>query len=120
MSVQFLRRMILRIASQGLILGSLLFTIFTNDLFFVIILSEVCNFAGHNTLYRSHKEIEIVFGNLQTVLAWFHINSLKANPGKFQFIVLGTHEEDFFVLNISKIRIESSTEVTLLGVKIDK
>ena len=35
-------------------------------------------------------------------------------------MVLRTKEADYFVLNIGKNKIESSTEVTLLGVKIDK
>ena len=86
--------------------------------------SLVCNFADDNTLHRCNKESEIVFINLETDLnnafAWFNINSLKANPGKFQFMVLGTKEDDSFVINITKNKIKSSTEVTLLVVKIDK
>ena len=113
---------IIRGVPQGSILGPLLFNIFINDLFFVITLSEVCNFADDNTLYSSNKEL--VFRNLESdlnnVLAWFNINSLKANPGKFQFMVLGTKKDDSFVLNIDKNKIESSTEFTLLGIKIDK
>ena len=35
-------------------------------------------------------------------------------------MVLGTKEDDLFVLNISKNKVQSSTEVTLLGVKLDK
>ena len=35
-------------------------------------------------------------------------------------MVLGAKEADSFVLNIDKNKIESSTKVTLLGVKIDK
>ena len=58
--------------------------------------------------------------NLNNVLAWLNINSLKANPGKFQFMVLGTKKPDSFVLNADKNKIESSTEVTLLGVKIEE
>ena len=114
----------IRDVPQGSILGPMLFNIFINDLFFVITMSEVFSFADDSTLYSSNKELEIVFRNLEAdlnnVLAWFNINSLKANPGKFQFMVLGTKEDGSFILNISKNKIESSTEVTLLGVKIDK
>ena len=78
---------IIRGVPQGSILGPLLFNIYINDLFFVIKLSEVCNFADDNTLYSSNKELELVFRNLESdlnnVLAWFNISSLKANPGKF-------------------------------------
>ena len=35
-------------------------------------------------------------------------------------MVLGTKENDSFVLNAGKIEFENSTEVTLLGAKIDK
>ena len=87
-------------------------------------MSEVCNFADDNTLYSSNNELEIVIRNLETdlnnVLDWFNINSLKTNPSNFQFMVLETKEKDSFVLNIGKNKIESSTEVTILGVKIDK
>ena len=54
--------------------------------------SDVCNFAGENTLYSCDKKLENVFVNLKIdliiVLYWFQVNSLKANPGKFQFIKL--------------------------------
>ena len=87
-------------------------------------MSEVCNFVNDNTSCNSNKELEIVFRNLESdlsnVLACFNINSLKANPGKFHLMVLGTKEDESFVLNIGKNKIESSTEVTLLGDKIDK
>ena len=43
------------------------------------------------------------------VLAWFNIKPLKANPGKFQFTVLRTKEDDSFALNIGKNKIESPT-----------
>ena len=35
-------------------------------------------------------------------------------------MVLGTKEDDSFVINMGKKKIDSSTEVTLLGVKIEK
>ena len=48
-----------------------------------------------------------MFKNLQidlNVLSWFKINSLKANPGKFQFMALRTNENDSFFLNIGKTK----------------
>ena len=93
-------------------------------IFFVITMPEVSNFADDNTLYSSNKELGIVFRNLETdlnnVLAWLDISSLKANPGKFQLMVLETKENDSCILNIGKNKMENSIEVTLLGVKIDK
>ena len=81
---------------QGSILGPLLFSIFINDLFFFITKSEVCNFADDKTLYSSNKDLDHVFNNLYydlyNVLDWFKFISLKANPDKFQFMVLGETE----------------------------
>ena len=50
---------------------------------------------------------------------WFKINSLKANPGKFQFMVLGANKNDCFNLNVAGKVIPSSSEVKLLGITID-
>ena len=108
---------------QGSILGPLLFNIFINDLFFSITKSEVCNFADDNTLYSCNKNLEHVFSNLKydlrNVLDWFKINPMKANPGKFQFMVLGVKNIAPFNLNVNGKIIPSSNEVKLLGITID-
>ena len=72
--------------------GPLLFNIFVNDLFLFIREYGVCNFADDNTLYGVGQNIDNVISDLKTdlvgVIEWFRINSLKANSGKFQFMIL--------------------------------
>ena len=53
-------------------------------------------------------------------MEWFKINSLKANSGKFQFMVLGNKGERSFNIHINNVKIKNSNEVTLLGIKTDK
>ena len=64
---------------QGLILGLHLFNIFINDLIFIIIKSNVFNFADDNTLYSCDRKLENIFVNLKidlkNVLYWFQVNS---------------------------------------------
>ena len=76
---------------QGSILGSLLFNVFINYLFMFIENCEICNFADDNTLYSGGMELSSILENLKQstkILRWFRINSLKANPGEFQFMIL--------------------------------
>ena len=54
------------------------------------------------------------------MMEWFKINSLKANSGRFQFLVLENKDERSFDIHINKVKILNSNEVTLLGTKIDK
>ena len=54
---------------------------------------EICYLADGNTRYSSGIELSSILENLKhdtkTTLKWFRINSLKANPEKFQFMILG-------------------------------
>ena len=53
------------------------------------------------------------------MLDFFKINSMKSNPGIFQFIVLGVKNIVPFRLNVNGKIIPCSNEVKLLGVTID-
>ena len=109
---------------QGSILGPLHFNIFINDIFLVVEKSDICNFADDYTLYPHGSNLPLILNNLEhdmrNLLYWFKINSLKANPGKFQFMILGKKKRLKYSLKIRSITIKESDEVELLGITIDK
>ena len=116
---------IMRGVPQGSILGPLLFNVFINDVFMFIENCEICNFADDNTLYSCGGDLTAILENLKhdmkIILRWFKVNSLKANPGKFQFMILGKKKSDYNLvkLKINSIEILETNHVTLLGIRID-
>ena len=44
---------------------------------------------------------------------------MKANPDKFQFMILGPSDDKFLILKINAIEIRNTSEVELLGLTID-
>ena len=106
---------------QGSILGQLLSNIFLNDLLLKNLTSEVCNFADDNTLYKCGQYAEDVIAALQLdlkiVLNWFEANQMMANPGKFQFMLLGNKLS--MNLEISEVKLKPAKSAKLLGLDID-
>ena len=87
------------VVSQGSNLGLLLFNVFINDIFMFIEKIEICNFVDDNTLYDCGKDLSNILENLKhdmkILLKSFRINSFQANPGKFQFMILGEKKSKF-------------------------
>ena len=54
---------------------------------------QTCNFADDDTICRCDSVLEVILEDLQhdmkILLNWFKINSMKPNPKKFQFMILG-------------------------------
>ena len=115
---------VIRGIPQGSILGPLLFNILINEIFLVVEKSGTCNSADDNTLYSHGSNLPLILNNLEhdmkNLLYWFKINSLKANPGKFQFMILGKKKHLKYSLKIGSITIKESDEVELLGITVDK
>ena len=67
-------------------------------------------------------ELSSILENLKRdtkILKWFRINSLKANPGEFQFMILGKKQCNKVKLKINSIVISESDTVGLRGITID-
>ena len=86
---------ILRGFPQGSILGPILCNLFIFDLMFLIQETEVCNFADDTTIYSCSPYFEEATLKLSNdthfILNWFRINSMVANPSKFQIMFLGSN-----------------------------
>ena len=110
---------------QGSILGPSPFNIFINDLIFFIQETEVCNFADDTTIYScSLNYIEAAHklsNDTHIVLNWFKVNSMVANPGKFQIMFLGSKIDNCKItFAIENKQIKCKREVKLLGITIDE
>ena len=57
---------------------------------------------------------------MKNILRWFRLNSLNANPEKFQFKILIDENCYKHILKTNLICVQSSEDVILLGVIIEK
>ena len=84
---------------------------------------NICNFADDNTLHKSSPSLSVVLNCLEhditIVLSWFKVNSLKAHPKEFQFMVLGGEKSFQYKCKIEGTYIFCKDKVVLLGITID-
>ena len=75
-------------------------------------------------MYSCGANLKTVLENLEhdasKLLYWFKINFMKANPEKFQFIILSKKSYQSQKLSVSTFTIDESDEVESLGLTIDK
>ena len=104
-------------------LSPLLFNILINDMFYLDLEFEICNFVDDTTIYACSKSINTVIlkleYDLQKILDWLKENGMCTNPAKCQMIFLGFTSNSFLCLNIDGQKIKQSEHAKLLGVQID-
>ena len=83
---------------------------------------NICNFADDNTIRCCGKMLGDIFNNLKFnlghILKQFKVNSLKPNPGKFQFMILASNTGIEVNLFLDRKKIEKS-QVALLQITIN-
>ena len=111
--------------SQGSIVGSILFSCFFNDFFYLIEKANFYSFADDNTLGMLEETIQRLIAFLETesntAIEWFQNNKMMVNPGKFQAIIIDKKKKFHTneTLKIGDKLIKVSSSVKLLGSQID-
>ena len=72
---------------------------------------EPCLFSCGERLTKIKENL--IF-NTKSIINWFRLNSLKANPRKFQFMILGDKSHQKQKLKINSIKVEASDEILQL------
>ena len=108
---------------QGSVLVPLLFNICINDLFYLINISDVCNYADDTTLYSGNLSLDLLMSKLQNsaqkALDWVGYNYMKLNPGKCHILVCGANHETM-IGSIGSSKIIESHKIKLSGIEIDR
>ncbi len=84
-----------------------------NDIFYVIEICDLANYADDNTLDHIASTIETVLNALQNdtanAIKWFEENYMHANPTKFQFMFMKKYTSKEIspeFLNVNDIKIQ--------------
>ena len=109
---------------QGSVLGPTIYNIFVNDLLYDVG-DYFYNYADDNSIAVIGDEIAQVFPklklNAEICTKWFSQNMMRANPDKFQFMVMSRKSNINLPKNITinNVTIDAVDDVKLLGVHID-
>ena len=102
------------------ILCPLLFSIFLEDLFFILNDVGIASYANNNTPHVVAHDINGVMASLgkvsEALFAWFENNLLKSNADKYNLLLSSS---DAVSLRVSEYDIRNSECENLLGVKFD-
>ena len=115
----------LRGVPQGSLAGPVFFNMFINDLLYLDLHSLIFNYADDNTLLCTGVDTNTIktmlTNDCHKLIEWFSKNQMKANPEKFQFMILGKNSDSTqHSLNVAGSELKGSISINILGVELDQ
>ena len=101
------------------------FNVFINDIFFLDCDCHVYNYADDNSISYSSDTIDTIrhflTKDINVHMNWFEPNSLKANPKKFQSMLIPSHscDADGLMIPVGNTIISSMERMKVLGIPIN-
>ena len=94
-----------------------------NDMYYFINECQLYGYADDNTLSKAAKNAEsltrLLESDAASTLSWFENIHMRANPDKFQAIVLGMKNPETLNFQLGNITIKPENKVKLLGIDFD-
>ena len=114
-----------RSCPQGSSLGPLLWNLYENDLSYQVSNANLNMYADDHQLYTVGSNANTMKARLESeaakALTWYNDNYLMVNPDKFQLLMINSqNDKDQASLTINAYVIESTADISLLGVNIDE
>ena len=84
--------------------------------------TDVCNFVDDTTIYPcspNFEEATLKLSNDSHLINWFRINSMVANPGKFQMFLGSNVNNSKIIFMIENKRVKSRREFKLIVITTD-
>ena len=109
--------------AQGSCLGPLLFILFCNDIYNLLLYSHLILFADDTTMVNSHKNLNyleyMMYHDLTILLEWFSANQLSLNLNKTMMMNFWPGKKKINI-QIDDITISPVTHCKFLGVHINE
>ena len=106
------------------LMGKYIFNIFSNNL--LLLLEKKCHvfsYADDTSILCKHRDYDYVYNDLlsaaSTMIHWYKMNYMQANPEKFQFIIFDKERQPRTLQFNHNVTIQSVSNLKLMGVNKD-